>query len=106
MATLKILLKEIKDEYVRQNFENLRNFFLRRPFLRDWVFFELEFDGATTGFMVKHTLKAIPRDIIQTFKTGPGSVTFEYEQFDRDFLVISTTEACKIRFFAGNHVEE
>lgn len=103
---LKFLLKEIKDDYVRENFQLLRNFFLRRPFLRDWEFFEITFAGAVTNAKIKHTLNAKPQDIIQTSKIGLGNVTFEYEAFDAQYIVITTTGACKVRFFAGNHVEE
>jgi hypothetical protein len=100
--TIKFLLKEISDFYVRENFEKLLNFFKDKPFLEKWQVFEIDFDSATANGVFRHTLGSVPKDIIQTSKTGAGNVTFNYELFDRDFINLTTTGPCKVRFLVGN----
>lgn len=103
--SLVLKTKDIKDEYVREAFEFLRDFFNPHPLSGTyWEFHEKEFTAAVTNERIAHTLGGVPKDIILTSKTGAGSVTFEYEDFDRNFIYVSTTGAAKIRFMAGSYV--
>ena len=104
---LKFRQKEIEDQKVRQAFETLQDFFKGHPLAgQNWEHFEREYTEAVTKDRVRHTLGALPKDIIQTFKTGAGSVTFEYADFTREFIVITTTGAAKVRFIAGSFLRE
>ncbi len=99
---MKLELQKLEDVYVQENMQKLQdewnaNLFTNNP----WAMFDLEFSGAVANYKVKHPLGGTPLDIIETRKSGPGAVTYNYDLFDKDFLNITTTGACKIRFLAG-----
>lgn len=99
---LKLLIKETPDEIVKENFrrvaESLNSDVISSG---NWRFIELTFTAAVTGFLYKHNMPFTPKDIIQTSKTGAGSVTFNYASFDETNINITTTGACVVRFFLG-----
>lgn len=64
--------------------------------------FEVELEGATANFEVRHGLGFIPKDIIQTSATGSGSVTWNYTLFTKEVVVLSVSNAVKVRFLAGS----
>lgn len=99
---IRLLTKEIKDLWIRKNFEFLNTFVSTQVILQNWVFLEFQVTQAVTNLKIKHGLIAVPRDIIQTSKTGPGSVTFNYDEFDATNVDVTTTGPCKVRFFVGN----
>lgn len=99
---LRLLIKEIKDQYIQNNFEWLQNYINEEDLLQSrFKAFDLDIVGAETNLKIVHGLNFQPLDIIQTFKTGSGSVTFNYDKFDSVNLDITTTGACRVRFFAG-----
>lgn len=103
---LNLLLDYLEDENTQDALENLQDFLAGQPFIEpEWQFYEREYTSAVTDAQIKHTLGGVPKDIILTSKIGAGSVTFEYEDFTKDFIVVSTTGAAKIRFFAGTFVK-
>jgi hypothetical protein len=102
-----LILKDIDDQYVQQNFFRLQKFFEKFPFFRgEFKHFEFTFDRALTSQKVSHGLGYKPFDVIQTFITGPGTLTWEYENFDDKSLVVTTTGACKVRAFIGAYRED
>jgi len=101
-----IILKDITDQYVRENFFRITKFFQKFPLFRTEVrFFELSFAGAVTSQKIPHGLGFKPTDVIQTSLIGAGSLTWEYASFDDKFLVVSTSGACKVRAFIGAYRE-
>lgn len=103
---LNMILDFIEDRYVREALENLTQYLRKEPFIdTEWQFFEKEYTAAITDDQIAHTLGGVPKDIILTSKIGAGSVTFEYEDFTKNFIVVSTTGAATIRFFAGTYVK-
>lgn len=101
------ILKDIVDTYVRENFFRLQKFFQKYPFFKaDFKHFEFTFDRALTKQNVQHGLGFRPNDVIQTYISGPGSLTWEYTSFDDKNLVITTTGACKVRAFIGAYKED
>jgi len=103
---LNLLLDFIKDESTQQALENLQDYLDVQAFIKpEWQFFERDFAAAVTNERIKHTLGGLPKDIILTSKIGAGSVTFEYEDFTKDFIIVSTSGAAKIRFFVGTYVK-
>jgi hypothetical protein len=96
-------LSGIKDAVLRENFEILQEFIRESSPLLGFRFVELTFDKAVTNFKYKHGLGFVPKDILQTSKTGVGVVTFNYSEFSADSIDISVTGACVVRFFAGTY---
>jgi len=101
------IFKDIDDEYVRENFTRLNDFFLNDALLRaGWKFFTLTFTGAVTNNKVRHGLGFKPLDVIQTSITGAGALTFNYALFDDINIDVTTTGACVVRCFIGAYKEE
>lgn len=101
------IFKDIKDEYTRESFKRLQDFLADFPFFRgNFKFFELTFTSAVTDLKVAHGLKFVPTDVIQTSSKGAGILTWVYDSFDRENLVVTTTGACIVRAFVGAYREE
>jgi len=102
-----IILKDITDQYVRENFFRIHKFFQKYPLFRsEFLFFEIDFKGAVTKQKVQHALGFKPTDVIQTRLLGTGALTWEYADFDATNLVITTTGPCTVRAFIGAYREE
>lgn len=102
-----IIFKDIEDQYTRENFVRINDFFKAFPLFKgQFKFFELTFDRVLTSQKVSHGLGFKPTDIIQTSIIGPGALTWDYVNFDDKSLVLSTTGACKIRVFIGAYRED
>lgn len=103
---LKFYTNEIGDIYIKENFIRLNNFIQDDGMLRgEWKFFTLTFPAAVTAEKIPHNLGFQPKDIVQTSKTGTGSITFNYSSFTPTYFNITTTGACVVRFFAGTYNE-
>ena len=106
-VSLKQLLSEIQDQYIKQFFQWIKDFLNEQDLLlSNFKFFSLNFGTAVTKRKIPHGLKFKPQDVILTSKIGAGAVTFVYDEFTGTDLVITTTGACDIRFFAGLYVRE
>lgn len=64
--------------------------------------FEVELEGAASHFEVKHGLGFVPKDIIQTSVIGSGSVTWNYALFTKEVVILTVSNAVKVRFLAGS----
>lgn len=99
---IKLYSREIEDPFSQDNFkkieENINGDVISNA---QWRFVELTFAGAVTNFLYPHHLNFIPRDILQTSKTGAGSITFNYSNFDTTNIDITTSGACIVRFLLG-----
>lgn len=104
---INLLVKETFDPIDRENMKRIQNEFTSVQVILkgQWKFFEITFTGAVTNFKQKHLLDFVPKDIIQTSKTGAGSLTWNYTLFDRTNLDITTTGACIVRAFVGSYLE-
>lgn len=98
-----LILQQVGDPYVRKNFQSLAEYFGTQNQLLDFKFFEQVFTKAQKGFKLAHGLSYIPLDILVTRISGPGTVTFQYGQFDLSNLVMDVTDACRLRFYAGTY---
>lgn len=98
-----IYVAQISDQYIRKNFQNLSDYFNSQNQLYNFVFVEIVFSGAVTSQVVPHSLGVIPQDIILTKITGVGSATFLHGSFTKTNMYITTTGACRVRFFYGNY---
>lgn len=102
-----IILKDIDDQYTRENFFRIQKFFQSFPLFRgEFKHFDLTFKSAVTNQKILHSLGFVPTDLIQTRLLGPGALTWEYAAFDDKNLVVTTTGACQVRAFVGAYREE
>jgi len=98
------LIDQIEDAATRESLQWMYDFVTTEATLiSNFRHFSLEFNKAETALKIPHGLNFAPIDIIQTYKTGAGAITFVYEKFDTTNLVITTTGACVVRFFAGRY---
>lgn len=107
MKLIELILKDITDQLVRENFSRLIAYFkgdnLRKA---DFKFFEITFQVGGTGVKYAHRLGYIPKDIIVTSVSDSEAVVFNYESFDRTNFDMDITAACTVRFFAGTYREQ
>ena len=98
---LELLLKELKEQPVRDNFERIRDLFFDLKILDgDWYFFDVDLPQAGLN-KIKHKLTFTPKDIIFLSALGNQSFYFKYQAFDSEHLHIYTSGPGRNRFFAG-----
>lgn len=98
-----IIVREIQDLYLRQNFKNLQDYFTVQNQLLDFKFIEVTFTEAQENYKLAHGLNYAPKDIIVTYITGSGLVKFNIGLFDTTSMDITVTEACTVRFYYGTY---
>lgn len=98
-----LLIKEINDTYAQSNFKNLREYFNKQNQLLNFNFLEFNFPAAVANQKIAHGLGLIPQDVIITRITGVGTATLNWALFDSANLDVTTTGACRIRFFVGSY---
>jgi hypothetical protein len=99
-----LLVKEMQDAYVRENFLRIQEFIRNLP-LEGFKHFEITFTEKQANKKVAHGLSFKPKDVIQTSITGSGSVTWNYATFTDKYIDVSSTGPCVVRAFIGSHEE-
>lgn len=104
----KPLVDLMNDENIRESFTWLYEFLTQIPLLNgDFEHFEYTIEQAVTDEKLPHKLGFTPKDIILTYVVpNTVTVTFDYENFDSQNLVVTTSGACTFRVFAGRYVNE
>ncbi len=103
---IKLLRKEIEDNYLQENFLRIEKEVNSQAILRgQWKFFQVEFTKSVANFKFQHRLPYTPKDIILTSTTGTGVASFDFNLITDTHLDISTTGPCTIRFFVGSYLE-
>lgn len=98
-----LVIKEITDTYLRQNFQSLSDYFSKENQFLGFKFFDLNFTDAVANTKVKHGLTTIPEDAVVTKIVGTGSVTFNFGLFDAENMDLTVTGPCRIRFYIGSY---
>lgn len=104
-------LDRIEDPYIREIVQRIREEFKNQVLLRgQWRFAEISFTSNITNFKYPHGLGFSPKDLFQTGKTGTGSITYNYDEFDSTNLDITTSgtsssDPLTVRFFVGRYEE-
>lgn len=106
----KFYVSQIEDEYMKQNMKSLMDFFNATPFLKgQWRFITFTVKASVTGQKFEHNLAFTPADVIVTSVIG-GTITFKYDQFDKNFLVydatVTTSTPMTVRAIIGTYTEE
>lgn len=106
MKKLELILKDITDQYIRENFFRLLKWIgednVRKS---DFKFFEITFQAAGSGIKYAHRLGYVPMDIIVTRISDQENVVFNYDSFDATNFDMEVTGPCTVRFFAGRYRE-
>lgn len=97
-----LILKDVQDEYVQENFFRLKSFIDAQVlFEGDFKLFDLVIPGKFSEFRQLHGLTFIPSDIIVLSGFGDMNFYFHHQKFDKQFMYISTNGPVRIRFLAG-----
>lgn len=103
---MELNLQGIQDSVVRENFRRVKEEVESFPFLKgNWRFIDLEFKGPVVNYKFRHGFNFIPLDVIPTSTRGVGTVTWHFDSFSRDHIVLSVTNACRVRAFVGSYSE-
>ena len=101
---LDLLNKEISDIYTRENFVRIKRELEAQQILGGFFsFFEVEVTSLGVKVPIKHNLSFIPRDIIILSLEGDHNLYFNYEDFDKDNVYVTTKSPCRVRFLAGSY---
>jgi hypothetical protein len=99
---IELILKDIQDLYVRENFFRLRNFLGDQVlFEGDFRLYDITIPKAEKRFRIKHGMSFIPADIINLAFQGNGNYYFHYQEFDRENMYVTALGPVRIRFLAG-----
>ena len=99
---LKLLVKEVLEQYARENFKRIQSEWDLSPLLRgQFVLKELTFDNAVTDLDVPHGLSFLPKDVMITYITGAGQLTVNYDKITDTNLNVTATDACVARLLVG-----
>ncbi len=101
-----LILKDIKDEYVRENFSRIKTEIDGQVILRGkWAFFEITTTQAEAELEIPHGLGFLPKDIIQTGLTSGVTWIWNYSEFTKSHLNITCSAAGTVRAFIGTYRE-
>ena len=108
LGQIYLLQNTVKESDVIENFRRIQNFFHDSPFLNcGFVFRTFEIPaGLLTNFAFKHNLRFIPKDIVVSAISNNATVTWHYDNFDRDFVYLTVSAPCKIRAFLGTYKDD
>jgi hypothetical protein len=103
---IELILKDIDNEYVRENFSRILEYFKKDALrIAGFKFFEITFSEGKTDYKYPHRLGYIPKDIIVTNTSDNEAVVFKYDDFTREHFYMDVSGACTVRFFAGTYRE-
>jgi hypothetical protein len=98
-----LTLKDIKDPYIRKNFDSINQANIDANHLQGFKFFEFTFTEGEGHFRPAHGLPSVPKDIVVTKICGPGLVQFNRDLFSNTHLDMTVSDECTIRFFVGTY---
>lgn len=102
-----LVLKDIPDVHVRENFFRLQRFINDQVlFDGDFKLFDVSIPKKILSFKVAHGLTFIPEDVIILSTVGDYNVYFRYQNFDKDNLYLTADGPVRIRFLAGKLKEQ
>jgi hypothetical protein len=97
-----LILKDIEDPYIRENFFRLTQFINRQVWFEgDFQLYDVTIPAHTKFFKVRHGLTFIPTDIIPLAVEGDYNFFFRYKDFDAENMYIFATGPVHVRFLAG-----
>jgi len=99
---LDLILKDISDPHIRENFNRLKNFLGSQDiFNGNFELFDVTITQKTAKFKLLHGLTFIPADIISLSSSGDANFYFRFQEFDSQAIYITTDGPVRLRFLAG-----
>lgn len=103
---IRLFYEVISDSKVREVVKSLVDSLNQKVWLRgQWQFKEVDISGSVTNHPIAHSLGFKPKDIVLLHNGSPVTVTFEYEDFDKNHVYVTTNGSTKLRFFVGQYQE-
>ena len=100
----------VKDSISRENFSKLEyEFNSNNVLVSRFKHFEFTFTSTVTNKKIPHKLGFLPKDVIQTFLLGDGTVTWNYNNFTDTMIdisisgTVSATNPTTVRVFLGRY---
>lgn len=99
-------LREIVDQYIRDNFKHLQDALDLEPTLKcNFKFFSITTSVAVTNLTYAHNLKYQPQDVLLLSASNGATVTFNYDKFDKTNIVFTASAATTFRCLVGKYSE-
>lgn len=97
---------KVKDIYSQDNFKTLEDFVNTQPLFKGFFsFYEIAIPMGA-NFKFRHRLAFQPKDVLFLSCTGGATVTFNYDNFDREFIDVTASAITRARFFLGRYEEK
>lgn len=104
MSSIDLILKDIQDPYVRENFARISRYLESQTILEgNWRFYLIEVKSSFNNFEFKHNLTFVPKDIIVLSIDGNKNVDFRFDLFTKTSIILSTQGPAVIRILAGSY---
>ena len=106
-AIASLMTNEILDQYVRKNFERVKEFIDKESPLKGFRAYEISFTETKANYKFKHVLGFLPKDVLLSSQIGTGVIVFNYSSFTETEIdltitgTVSTTVPTTIRFLLG-----
>ena len=96
-------IKSISDLPTRENFKSLDEYYRDNNHLVGFKFVEYTFTEAKSNVKIAHNLGYNPKDLILLSNRGPGVLTINYDNFDANYVDISSSGPTSFRAFVGTY---
>jgi len=97
---ISLLIKEIADAYIRENFQRIANYLRSENPLDGYRQITLTFAKAET-ISVAHQLSFVPQFVVPLRIEDGATVTFHYERFDSTNVYATASKATKVKALVG-----
>lgn len=97
---ISLLIKEIADTYIRENFQRIANYLKAENPLDGYRKITLSFTKQET-ISVPHQLGFVPQSVIPLRIEDGATVTFHYERFDSTNVYATASKATKVKALVG-----
>lgn len=102
MAEIDLILKDIEDKWVKENFSRISRFVRDQTILDGrFKFFQVDLPRAFSRAALKHNLSFVPRDIIPLSAEGDQNFYYHFGESDRDNIYVTNDGPVILRFLAG-----
>jgi len=103
---IRVFYEVISDLKVREAIKSLLDSLNQTVWMKgNWHFKEVEISGAVTGHQITHSLGFRPKDVLLLHNSENVTVTWEYGDFTKSAIFVTTSGATQLRFFVGQYQE-
>jgi hypothetical protein len=104
---IRVFSDHIKDQPTREALSDLVNQSNDQTIIKGkWKFFAITVGAAVSNLRIPHGLQFKPKDKIELSVSNGATVTWNYDEFDKTYIDITTDDSCVIRALIGSYGEE